>query len=100
MIDFINEKILDVEQADEKFNVSPVTIRRWFRSGLEFAKLGGRIYTSLEAIQRFSKQSDGRVSIRPVMIDRDTRKHLRTCGREELGLGQTPAGRRSSTSRD
>ena len=44
----------------KRFGVTVKTVRRWVRGvggrQLETAKLGGKRYTSLEAIQRFSQQ--------------------------------------------
>lgn len=62
MIDFTRESQITLTAAAKRFGLNPITLRRWAngRNGrkLETAKLGGKVYTSLEAIQRFSDQSD------------------------------------------
>lgn len=55
MVDFAKENVIDVQRLAKRLDVSTDTIRRWFRQGLEKVKLGGRVYTSLEAVNRFSQ---------------------------------------------
>lgn len=55
MVDFAKENVIDVQRLAKRLDVSADTIRRWFRQGLEKVKLGGRVYTSLEAVNRFSQ---------------------------------------------
>lgn len=55
MVDFAKENVIDVQRLAQRLDVSPDTIRRWMRQGLEKVKLGGRVYTSLEAVNRFSQ---------------------------------------------
>jgi hypothetical protein len=61
VIDFTKETPLSLAAAAKRFGVAVQTIRRWVRGvgglRLETAKLGGKRFTSLEAIQRFSQQS-------------------------------------------
>src|SRR5262245_58029218 len=54
MIEFAREQIISVKRLAEKPEVSPETIRRWFRQGLEKKKIGKKVYTSLEALDRFT----------------------------------------------
>ncbi len=49
-----HETILDVEAVMEKFDVSRATVKKWFKQGLEGFRLNRLLYTSLEAIERFS----------------------------------------------
>jgi hypothetical protein len=55
MIDLKRERPLSVVAAAQHFGVHRRTIEGWFRRGLERVKIGGRVYTSLEAVQRFSE---------------------------------------------
>jgi hypothetical protein len=54
MIDLINEKPLSLHQVQTMFDVSRPTVVGWMKRGLEHVRIGKRIYTSLEAIQRLS----------------------------------------------
>jgi hypothetical protein len=54
MIDLINERPLSLQQVQSMFDVSRATAVGWLKNGLEHVRIGKRIYTSLEAIQRFS----------------------------------------------
>lgn len=62
MIDFTRESQITLTAAAKRLGLNPITLRRWAVGcngrKLETAKLGGKVYTSLEAIQRFSDQSD------------------------------------------
>lgn len=55
MVDFAKETVIDVQRLAKRLDVSADTVRRWMRQGLEKTKLGGRVYTSLEAVNRFSQ---------------------------------------------
>lgn len=55
MVDFAKENVIDVQRLAKRLDVSADTIRRWMRQGLEKVKVGGRVYTSLEAVNRFSQ---------------------------------------------
>lgn len=56
MVTFAKEQVIGVQRLSKKIGVSPDTIRRWFRQGLEKKKVGGTVFTSLEAIDRFSDE--------------------------------------------
>ncbi len=86
MIDFTTEHIIDIESLATKLDVNSVTIRRWFARGLEHAKVGGRLFTSLEAVQRFSTQGENQVHIRAVEIDPETLAALRNLRSQGIGL--------------
>jgi hypothetical protein len=55
VIDLTRETPLTVADVQAKFKVGRTTVNEWFEAGLESVKVGHRRYTSLEAIQRFSK---------------------------------------------
>lgn len=61
MINFANEQCLRIGEAAAELKVRYGTVHRWIAYGckgrkLEAAFLGGLLYTSREAIQRFSGQ--------------------------------------------
>ena len=66
MIDVAKEKLLNLPQATALFPDRPsvATLWRWRTKGvhgrtLESVRIGGKIYTSVEAIQRFAQQHGG-----------------------------------------
>jgi len=58
MIDLRRETPIDVEWIAERFKVSKRTVSKWFARGLERLKIGGRVYSSIEAVQRFAAQCE------------------------------------------
>lgn len=56
MINIATENPMSVDDAATLCKVDPRTIHAWFDRGLERVKLGGRVYTSREALQRFSER--------------------------------------------
>ena len=81
MVDFVKETVIDVREATERFKVSADTIRRWFRQGLEKRKVGGKVYTSLEAFQRFSKGDQNEPVAQPLSQEAiDALRELRARG--------------------
>ena len=65
MIDLSNETLLTLAQATKFLGGRPsvATLWRWRTRGvrgrrLESLNLGGKVFTSLEALQRFAEQSD------------------------------------------
>lgn len=56
MVDIIKDRLFTPEQAAAHFGVSRTTIYRWLNNGLESARMGGRRYTTAEALQRFAQQ--------------------------------------------
>jgi transposase len=76
MIDLKSETLLSLPEAAERLGVTLKTIYVWANRTdrrLETAKLGGKRYTSLEAIQRFSVQNEepqDRGTILPTGLDR------------------------------
>ena len=71
MIDLATESLLTFGQASKLFPTRPhaATFWRWHKHGLkdqrgdvvrlEIARVGGRVYTSREALQRFSERLSG-----------------------------------------
>jgi hypothetical protein len=66
MIDIMTEKLLTLAQAAALLpdHPSTATLWRWRVKGrngrlLETVTLGGKVYTSVEALQRFAEQSGG-----------------------------------------
>ena len=54
MVDFATEQVISPQRLAKKLGLSTDTIRRWFRQGLESRRIGGKRFTSLEALNRFS----------------------------------------------
>lgn len=60
-IDFFSETVIPAEKVCEMFrkaNGEPLsrrTVDAWFAGGLRAGKMGGLVYTSLEALQEFQK---------------------------------------------
>lgn len=46
---------MTVQAAAKLLQVKPATVRRHIERGLEAVRIGGRVYTSREAIARFCK---------------------------------------------
>ena len=55
MIDLTREQPLSFTAAAELLRVDPAEIETWFRDGLECIRIGSRLFTTREAIQRFAK---------------------------------------------
>jgi hypothetical protein len=58
-IDFKNDDVFILEEAGERYKISPQTLHRWVSVGyrgvkLEHAKIGRRIYIFSRSIQKFS----------------------------------------------
>jgi hypothetical protein len=58
MVDFAKEQVLSAKRVAKRLDVSHDTLRRWFTRGLDHVKIGGKVFTSLEALNRFAG-SDG-----------------------------------------
>lgn len=99
MVDFARETVIDVRGACSHLRVTHDTVYRYFRIGLEFAKVGGKSYTSLEAISRFSRQSDTIANATPAVVERQAANVIREL-KERFGIivGQEPRknGRQNS----
>lgn len=80
----VHETLIDVPAVAQRFCVSMRTVRRWFRSGLEYGKFGGRVLTSLEALDRFQGR-DERAEIIRDLKDRFGVVMERSNGRKQAG---------------
>ncbi len=83
MVDFTRERPIDVQALAVLVNVNQITIRRWFKRGLEFCKLGGKVVTSLEALNRFQRDGQSSPMLQAVVVDSETLaalKQLRSRG--------------------
>ena len=57
MIDLSQETLLPILDVKQLFPVSKPTLRRWTASGkLETIRMGSRVFTSREALQRMAQQ--------------------------------------------
>ncbi len=59
MIDLRYEKPVTVAEVAKLFGVHRRTVEKWFGQGLERIKVGGRVFTTLEALNRFAVPEDG-----------------------------------------
>lgn len=55
MVTFATETPLRLKQVAEHFGVNRRTVEAWIAHGLEAKRIGKLIYTSLEAVDRFSQ---------------------------------------------
>lgn len=90
MVDFAKEQVIGVQRLSKRLGVSTDTIRRWFRQGLEKRKVGGKVFTSLEALNRFAgdgpqqtaaaeiEESMASLERMGVRIGRESRKDVRS----------------------
>lgn len=91
MVDFARETVVDVRGVCERFRVTHDTVYRWFKRGLEFAKVGGKVVTSLEAINRFSRQGGSQATtVTPVYLDRDTLAAIKSLKSRGIDCGMEP----------
>ena len=91
MIDLQTEKLVPISQAAALLPGRPstATLWRWRLRGvkgrrLESVEIGGRVYTSVEALQRFAVPSGGAPSTTP----RTTRQRERAIRAAERELAQ------------
>src|SRR5436190_18389965 len=79
VIDFKTETVISLAGAAKRLGVTIKTVRSWSKRlrarRLETAKLGGRVYTSLEAIQRFAEQRDSAPPTSAAKSTRARRNH-------------------------
>ena len=84
MVDFTREKPIGVNALAVLVDVNPITVRRWFKRGLEFCKLGGKVVTSLEALNRFQSRGEVAPAVQAVIVDRETLAALKSLGRRGI----------------
>lgn len=69
MVDLIREEPLELKEVAARFKVTMKTVYAWIDGvngrRLETVKLGGKRYTTAEAIQRFSFEDDNRIANTP-----------------------------------
>jgi hypothetical protein len=92
VVDFTREKPIDVAALAVLVDVNPVTVRRWFKRGLDFCKLGGKVVTSLEALNRFQRNGGDNPMVQAVVVDRETLEALKSLQRRGFKIG-SEAGR-------
>ena len=94
MVDFApGRNTLDVAGAAEMCHVHEVTVRRWFRQGrLECWKIGGRVLTTIEAVQRAMKPMTSGPVLQNVSLDRETLAALKSLRTQGINFG-SEAGR-------
>ena len=93
MVDFATETPVDVRQLTERFRVTHDTVYRWFKRGLEHAHVGGKVVTTWQAVNRFSRQSDSTPAPPPVVIDRETAEAIKNLN-ARYGQGARNGGRK------
>ena len=83
MIDLRRERPMPLSKAAKFCSVDRRTIERWIAKGLESIKIGGKVYTSRAALQRFA------TGTRPPSRYRSTRelKEEERMGRELEAAG-------------
>lgn len=57
MVDIAVETPVSFQKLADRLEVCDKTVHNWARHGLEFIQLGGRYFTSYEAVQRFGSKS-------------------------------------------
>ena len=81
MLSVAHEQLMTIRQAASLLGVTEATVRRHIERGLEAVKIGKRIYTSREAIERFSRPAKSE-SRKPTSRD----KAVLAFARRNLGL--------------
>jgi len=87
VVDFTREKPVDVEGVAAMCNVNPVTVRRWFKRGLDWCKLGGKVITTLEALNRFQSGGDSQPMVQAVIVDHETLAALKSLRQRGIIFG-------------
>lgn len=98
MVDFTREKPIDVQGLAILLSVNQVTVRRWFKRGLDWCKVGGKVVTSLEALNRFQRGGDSSPMVQAVVVDHETLAYLKSLKARGINFGQevNRDGRQSS----
>jgi hypothetical protein len=86
VVDFVREKPIDVDSAAELLKVNALTVRRWFKRGLDCCKLGGKVFTSLEAINRFQTDMRSNPMVQAVVVDQETMAALRSLRKQGFSV--------------
>lgn len=94
MVDFTRETPIGVMALASRLSVNQITIRRWFARGLEFTKLGGKVYTSLEAVNRFqSGSNDGQRTVQAIVVDKETLAAIKSLKAQGFKIGSGEGSR-------
>jgi hypothetical protein len=86
VVDFVREKPIGVGRAAELLEVNPITVRRWFKRGLDHCTLGGKVYTSLEAINRFQRGGESQ-AVQAIVVDSETLAAIRSLRKQGFKIG-------------
>jgi hypothetical protein len=79
MVDFAPGNTLDVSGVAAMCHVHEVTVRRWFRQGqLQSWKIGGRVLTTIQAVQNAMKPVTSEPLLQNVSLDRETLAALKS----------------------
>lgn len=62
MLSVAHEQLMTIRQAASLLGVNQSTVRRHIERGLEAVRIGGKVYTSREAIERFSRPMTAEVT--------------------------------------
>ena len=58
MIDMTREKLIWARTMAQRLSIDQRTLERRFKDGLESIKIGRRVYTTIEALDRFTQQQN------------------------------------------
>ena len=61
MVDYAREQVIEYGSLAKRLKVSKDTIRRWIKDGLEHDKIGAKVFTSLEAVNRWRERTRGSI---------------------------------------
>jgi hypothetical protein len=88
-VDFTTETPISLNEVAALFKVHRQTVGRWRDAGLECVWVGGVLYTSREALQRFTRPGKEKKKRKGVMAGRKKKhpKHERTPAVECGGCG-------------
>lgn len=87
MVDFAREQVIDVDGVASRLQVNQVTVRRWFKRGLEWCKLGGKVYTSWEAVNRFRRDGNNSPMVQAIVVDRETLAAIKSLRQQGFKIG-------------
>jgi hypothetical protein len=87
VVDFTREKPIDVAALAVLVDVNPITVRRWFKQGLDFCKLGGKVITSLEALNRFQRGGESQPTVQAIVVDRETLAAIKSLRKQGFKIG-------------
>jgi len=87
VVDFTHSKPLSVADVAALFKKNPVTVRRWFKRGLDWRRVGGSIYTTMEAINDFQTGGQNEPIVQAVVVDRETLAALKSLRSQGIVFG-------------